>query len=111
MHRYSNEDVVVVKIADFGLVKLPDSQLTSINTEFKGYFNDPELVVEGFNSYGILHETYALTRLIYFVMTGKTNTSVIKDTKLKTFVEKGLSSDKSNRYLNITELNNTFKLI
>ena len=45
--------------------------LTTVNTEFKGYFNDPALVVEGFNTYGIVHETYALTRVIYFVMTGK----------------------------------------
>src|SRR5690606_21980881 len=34
------DDVVVVKIADFGLVKILDSDLTSANTNIKGYFND-----------------------------------------------------------------------
>ena len=59
---------MVVKIADFGLVKIPDSTFTTVNTEFKGYFNDPSLVVEGFNTYNMLHETYALTRVIYYVL-------------------------------------------
>ena len=67
------DDAIVVKIADFGLVKLINSDLTSVNTQFKGYFNDPGLVVEGFDNYNILHETYALTRILYFVLTGKTN--------------------------------------
>lgn len=106
-----HEDVVVIKIADFGLVKLPDSKLTTINTEFKGYFNDPNLVVEGFSSYDIKHETYALTRLIYFVMTGKTNTSVIKDTKLNAFVRKGLLSDKSQRFQSVNEIHKQFREI
>ncbi len=41
------DDVLVVKIADFGLAKNPTNQLTTINTEFKGYFNDPNLKFEG----------------------------------------------------------------
>ena len=39
------DDTLVVKLSDFGLVKIPDSTLTTVNTEFKGYFNDPALVV------------------------------------------------------------------
>ncbi|XVJ52241.1 MAG: protein kinase family protein [Vampirovibrio sp.] len=76
------EDILVVKISDFGLVKIPDSNLTSVNTDFKGSFNDPNLRFEGFNKYDIKHETYALTRLIYFIMTGKTNTTKITDKNL-----------------------------
>ena len=68
------DDVMVVKIADFGLVKIPDSSLTTVNTEFKGYFNDPSLILDGFDTYNTLHETFALTRIIYYVLTGKTNT-------------------------------------
>ncbi|MDV7740365.1 protein kinase [Leuconostoc mesenteroides] len=92
------EDVVVVKIADFGLVKVPNSQLTNLNTELKGSFNDSGLVTEGFQNYDILHETYALTKLIFFIITGKTNVSNIKNPSLKQFVQKGLSADKSKRY-------------
>lgn len=105
------EDVNVVKIADFGLVKAPNSNLTSFSTEFKGYFNDPGLITEGFVNYGILHETYALTRLIYYVMTGKTNTSVIKENKLSAFVNKGLSTNLADRYHTVDEMINEVKLL
>ena len=105
------EDVPVIKVSDFGLVKIPDSDLTTVNTEFKGYFNDPSLVVEGFNTYNILHETYALTRIIYYIMTGKTNTENIKDFRLKAFVEKGLNSDKSKRFQNVSEMIKIFRQV
>jgi serine/threonine-protein kinase len=97
-------DTLVVKVADFGLVKTPDSVLTTANTEFKGYFNDPSLAVEGFNTYSILHETYALTRVVYYVMTGKTNTDAISNLELKKFVSKGLNSDKSVRFKTVAEM-------
>ncbi|MDD2401767.1 MAG: protein kinase family protein [Clostridia bacterium] len=103
------DDVLVVKIADFGLVRIPDSTLTSINTEFKGYFNDPNLLVEGFDKYNILHETYALTRLLCFVMTGKTRTDKINDPNLQAFVLTGLNTEKNERFHNIEELANAFK--
>ena len=105
------DDTLVVKLSDFGLVKIPDSTLTTVNTEFKGYFNDPALVVEGFNTYGIVHETYALTRVIYFVMTGKTNTEKITNQNLRNFVERGLNPDKIKRFQNIRDMISAFKAI
>lgn len=102
------DDVDVFKVSDFGLVKIPESNLTSLNTEYKGYFNDPELRLEGFSSYGIVHEIYALTRVIYFVMTGKTNTDKILNESLKSFVIKGLNPDKKLRYQNIEQLTKAF---
>ena len=105
------DDTLVVKLSDFGLVKIPDSTLTTVNTEFKGYFNDPALVVEGFNTYVIVHETYALTRVIYFVMTGKTNTEKITNQNLRAFVEKGLNPDKIKRFQNIRDMISAFKAI
>ena len=104
------EDVLVVKIADFGLAKNPTNELTTVNTEFKGYFNDPNLKLEGFNNYAMPHEIYALTMLIYFISTGKTNTSKIDNVKLKRFVQKGLG-DKDNRYKSVDELCEAFKNI
>lgn len=103
------DDVPVVKIADFGLVKTPESALTTVNTEFKGYFNDPGLLTEGFDNYGILHETFALTRVVYFVMTGKTNTDNIIMNSLKEFVNKGLNSDKTKRFQNVGQMLRAFK--
>ena len=105
------DDTLVVKLSDFGLVKIPDSTLTTVNTEFKGYFNDPALIVEGFNTYSIVHETYALTRVIYFVMTGKTNTEKIMNQNLRSFVERGLNPDKAKRFQNIRDMISAFKTI
>lgn len=104
-------DTIVVKISDFGLVKVPESTLTSDNTHPKGYFNDPGLAVEGFNTYSIFHETYALTRVVYFVMSGKTNSDKISDDKLKSFVAKGLNPDKSKRFQSVDEMTQAFRLV
>jgi len=105
------EDILVVKIADFGLVKIPDSTLTTINTEFKGYFNDPSLIVDGFNTYSILHEIFALTRVVYYVMTGKTNVDSISEQKMRAFVNKGLNVDKFKRFKNVSEMAQAFKFV
>jgi len=109
-------DTFVVKISDFGLIKIQDSSLTSMNTEFKGSFNDPALITEGFENYGIYHETYALTRIIYYVMTGKTNiasenVTKISDSKFRDFVKKGLQSDKNLRFQSAKHLSAAFNLI
>lgn len=103
------DDVNVIKVSDFGLVKVPDNNLTTINTEFKGYFNDPRLLTEGFYNYGILHETFAITRLVYFVMSGKTRMDNIKDVNLSSFVNKGLSVNLSERYQSVDEIINAVK--
>lgn len=105
------EDTFIIKISDFGLVKIPDSTLTSDNTEFKGSFNDPALKHEGFNNYEIVHEIYALTAMVHFIMTGKTNTSKISDNALREFVIKGQNPDKSKRFQDIAEMTQAFRAI
>ena len=104
------DDVPVAKIADFGLVKIPDSSLTTVNTEFKGYFNDPSLIVDGFDTYNIHHETYALTRVIYYVMTGRTNIDKVPDS-LVDFIQRGLNADKSKRFKNTNEMAQALRAI
>lgn len=104
------DDIMVVKISDFGLVKLISSDLTSKNTDFKGYFNDRDLMDEGFDKYNILHETYALTRVLYFVITGRTKCNKIHE-NLKNFMNKGLSKNSDERFQNIDELSEEFKKI
>lgn len=105
------EDVNVVKVCDFGLVKIPDSTLTTVYSEWRGCYNDPALISEGFGNYTILHETYALTRLVAFMLTGKANVDRITDNKLKTFVEKGLSPDKSKRFQSVDEMISDFRQV
>jgi tRNA A-37 threonylcarbamoyl transferase component Bud32 len=102
-------DIRVVKLSDFGLVKIEKSKLTSIHTEFKGSFNDPQLEIEGFSNYKIIHETFALTRLIFFVLTGKTNFNKIQNLKVEKFVSKGLSKNYNERYQSINDIFKEFK--
>ena len=98
------DDVLIVKLSDFGLVKLADSDLTSENTEFKGSLNDPSLKTEGFGNYGLLHEIYAITLLFSYILTGKTNWAKITDPAVKAFMEKGTNPDKTKRYQTLKEL-------
>lgn len=112
LKQYEN-DLLVVKLADFGLVKLKDSQLTSEDTEFKGSLNDPNLEVKGgFKNFSIEHETYALTRLVYFIMTGrKIIDKKFNNNDFKEFISNGISNDLENRYKSIKEMRNEFNQI
>lgn len=107
---YDNSDII--KISDFGLVKEKDSTLTSLDSEVKGSLNDSNLSIIGFGNYSMPYETYALTRLILFVMTGKTNMEKVTDTKIRTFVNKGTNGNVNYRYQSVDdmvlEFNKTF---
>jgi serine/threonine-protein kinase len=103
------DDTLVVKLSDFGLVKIVDSDLTSENTEIKGSLNDPALKTEGFENYGLIHELYAITLLFTYVMTGKTNWAKINDSIIKPFMNKGTNPDKSKRFQTLEELGDAVK--
>tara|TARA_Y100000034_G_C6910321_1_gene424391 strand:- start:12975 stop:13538 length:564 start_codon:yes stop_codon:yes gene_type:complete len=103
------EDVIVVKLSDFGLVKIPDSELTSMDTDIKGYFNDPRLVTDGFDSYEFHHEVYAITKIIYFVMTGKTNTAKLESSEFNSFIAVGLNSNTQERYKSVNDIVSKFR--
>lgn len=98
------DDVDVVKIGDFGLVKNPESTLTSLQSEMKGSLNDPDLINVGFGNYTMCHETFALTRLCFFVLTGKTNIDKQKNGQIKDFWNRGTNPDKSQRFQSVDEL-------
>lgn len=98
------DDVYVVKIGDFGLVKIPESNLTSLQSEIKGSLNDPDLVNVGFGNYEMRHETFALTRLCYYVLTGRTNVERQKDGAIKQFWNKGTSPNKTDRFSTVDEV-------
>lgn len=98
------EDVDVVKICDFGLVKSPESTMTSMYTEIKGSLNDPDLIHVGFENYEMCHETYAITRLCYFILTGRTNIEKQKEGAIKRFWDKGTNTDRSVRFTSAYEI-------
>ena len=98
------EDVDVIKIGDFGLVKMPDSNLTSLQSEVKGSLNDPDLINVGFSNYEMCHELFALTRLCAFVLTGKTTVETSNDCAIKRFWAKGTSTNRAERFKSVSEI-------
>lgn len=98
----------IIKVSDFGLVKLPESNLTSEDSSIKGSLNDPALVTVGFNNYEIRHEIYALTRVINFVLSGKKVDLIDKNDAVRNFILKGMDADISNRYNNVNEMRKAF---
>lgn len=107
--QHYDDELSVVKISDFGLVKIEHSNLTSFGSEIKGSLNDSNLQVVGFSNYNMEYETFALTRLIYYVMTGKYNLENIKDDSIKKFVIKGIDPNLDNRYHNVAEMKEAFE--
>lgn len=98
------DDTSIIKISDFGQVKEKNSNLTTVNSEVRGSLNDDYLSIIGFKNYSIEYETYALTKLILFVLTGKINIEKVSSSKIKEFVFKGTSRDIHARYQNIDEM-------
>jgi tRNA A-37 threonylcarbamoyl transferase component Bud32 len=96
----------ILKVSDFGLVKRPESTLTRQGTEVKGAINDySDLSLVGFENYEIRHETYAITKVIYFILTGRqSDYHREKNSKLKEFVLRGISSNKKERYEHVEEI-------
>lgn len=109
LQHYEN-DLTIVKISDFGLVKMKQSDLTSFGSEIKGSLNDSNLQIVGFGNYNMEYETFALTRLIYYVMTGRYNLENIKNQKVKDFVLKGISSNLDERYHSVAEMQQAFEV-
>lgn len=98
------DDVIVVKVSDFGLVKITDSELTSEHSELKGSLNDPSLKVSGFGNYELTHEIYAITLLFVYILTGKLNWAKIKAVPVRAFMEKGTDAVKTKRYQSLDDL-------
>lgn len=102
-----DDKTTIVKISDFGLVKTKNSDLTSLDTLFKGSYNDPSLL-HSFNEYKLVHEIYALTYLIYFVITGRERLKKTENKKFDEFVSRGTDVDITKRFKNISELKEKF---
>ena len=105
------EDTVVVKLSDFGLVKIGNSTLTSTASEIKGSLNDPDLQRYGFANYNICHETYALTKLCFYILTGKSNIEHQASGMIKDFYLRGTDPVLENRYQSVEDLLQTVESI
>lgn len=105
-----DDKTIFVKVSDLGLLKKPGSKLTREGTEVKGILNDTSLELIGFENYEVRHETYALTRLINFILTGKT-TGLIELEHVKEFILRGISNNINLRFSSVQELNDEFKKV
>lgn len=100
----------MIKIADLGLVKRPESDLTSLDSEIKGSINDhTDLARVGFSNYSMHHETFALTKVIYFILTGKKTFHKEKDPVLVEFLKQGTHSDMNKRFKSVDEIRKFLK--
>ncbi|MGW6298460.1 serine/threonine-protein kinase [Peribacillus butanolivorans] len=105
------DGIPIIKVSDFGLVKVKDSNLTRKGTEFKGSLNDPRLSEIGFDRYEVRYEIYALTRLINFVLTGRTTIANYSSTNVSNFISRGMDPDIEKRYSNVEEMAREFNKI
>ncbi|MGD2199923.1 protein kinase family protein [Lysinibacillus fusiformis] len=95
----------ILKVADLGLVKRENSTLTGYDTPVKGSLNDhSDLERIGFDNYAIEHETFVLTKIVYFILSGKKALHKERDIYLKTFIDKGTSPDKEQRFKSVEDL-------
>lgn len=107
---FKYDDAIIVKISDFGLIKTPSSELTKTDSSMKGTILDPVLVKDSFKNYNMKNEIYAMTKLIYFIMTNRKNLDNINNPSVRKFVEKGTSYENyDKRYNNDHELLKAFK--
>ena len=104
------EDLKIIKIADFGNVKLSDSLLTSLDTEIRGAFNDYSgLQRVGFSNYNFHFEGFALSKLLYFVLTGRyKDFTKFEYSNLEEFINKGTNPNLNQRFRDINELKRAF---
>lgn len=102
----SYPNMPIVKLSDFGLVKEKESTLTSINSEIRGSLNDwSGLQKKGYSNYDVTDETFALTRLIVYIIEGYVdNYHKLKNQGLKDFLNKGMSPNAENRFQSLEEL-------
>lgn len=103
-----DDKTVIIKVCDFGYLKEADSTLTRQNTEFQGSLNDPQLKIMGADKYSIQHEIYALTQVIFYIMTGRKNLSNNKNKAVKKFIDSGMDADLSKRVKTLECLKEVF---
>lgn len=94
---------VLVKLADFGLAKHPDSDLTNTGTEIKGTIVDPYL--DQFGNYDVVNEVYAIGHVLAFIFTGRKSISVV-DSGVKAIVDRCTANSFAARYGSVSAIIN-----
>ncbi|CAM4051071.1 protein kinase family protein [Paenibacillus alkaliterrae] len=109
--KHHEDGTTFIKVADFGLAKDPNRNLTRQGTVIKGVLNDPSLAVTGFENYERRHDIYALSFVINFILTGKKNGLHSTDDAIYEFLSLGIDADLNKRYSNVPEMEAAFQRI
>lgn len=96
-----DDNVITVKLSDFGLMKDINLELTRTDSEIRGTIIDDTLT--SFKDYNIKNEIYSVGVVIWFIFTGKTNLK-IDDSNIGKIVNKCINRNLSTRYDNIMEI-------
>ncbi|UTT51236.1 protein kinase domain-containing protein [Rhodococcus gordoniae] len=107
-----DDDEVVVKISDFGLVKDPNSDLTQTGTQMKGTHRDPFL--DEFGEFGPQNEIYAIGWILQYIFTGRKSLgegSVPGAERIHQIIEKCTMNKLSQRYESVSEIISDVKVL
>ena len=99
--REYDDNVVVVKLSDFGLIKDINLDLTRTDSEIRGTIIDDTLT--SFKDYNIKNEIYAIGVVLWFIFTGKSNLK-IDDSNIGKIVDKCISRNHDERFNNVEEI-------
>ncbi len=97
---YDN-DILLLKLSDFGLVKDLDLELTRTESEIRGTLIDDTLT--SFKDYNVKNEIYSVGMILYFIFTGRTHLKA-DDSNIYNIVSKCIDRDLQKRYNNINEI-------
>ena len=96
-----DDNIVMVKISDFGLIKNLDLDLTSIDSSIRGTIIDDTLI--SFKDYNIKNEIYEIGVVLWFIFTGRSNLN-IDDSNIGKIIKKCINRNHSERYNNVDEI-------
>lgn len=92
---------VVVKLSDFGLVKLSGSTFTNAYTQVRGTYIDPFL--GNFAEYSVKNEIYSVGHVLAYLFTGLDSIPAPTD-RVGEIIHKCVSSDLEARYNDVLEI-------
>lgn len=95
------DNFIIVKLSDFGLIKDLNLDLTRTDSEIRGTIIDDTLT--NFKNYNIKNEIYAIGVVLWFIFTGKTSLKN-DNSEIGKIVEKCIIRNHDERYNNVNEI-------
>ena len=103
-----DDNFIVVKISDFGLVKDFNLNLTKTESEMRGTIIDDTLTC--FKDYNIKNEIYSIGVVLWFIFTGKSNLK-LDNSEIGKIVNKCIIRNHSDRFSNVDDIIKSIKSI